>query len=217
MIWQEPVPTESEEQAMAQNTVAPWAELVPDTGRMTVDELLALPQDARWQYELVEGRLVRLPGSGFEASNIAADLAGALRAFVKPQRLGRVTGADGTYDLTQPGDEGATGLVPDVAFVRAERLPPRASPAYAKALPLAPDLVVEVASPTQYRPEMAAKARLYLAAGVRLVWIVWPKYQQVDVWRPGADQPLATLEIGAALDGLDVLPGFTYPLADLFE
>lgn len=109
-----------------------------------------------------------------------------------------------------------TGLVPDVAFVRAERVPPRTSPDYAKAWRLAPDLVAVVVSPTQFRPEMASKARRYLAASVRLVWIVWPRNQQVDVWRPGTDQPVATLNAGDVLDGLDVVPGFLYPLANLF-
>jgi Uma2 family endonuclease len=130
--------------------------------------------------------------------------------------LGGVTGADGTCDLTQPGDKGETGLVSDVAFVRADCLPRRGSPVYSQAPHLAPDLVAEVVSPTQFRPEMAAKARLYLAAGVRLVWLIWLRYQQVDVWQSGSDQPVVTLGMGDALDGLDVLPGFTYPLADLF-
>jgi Uma2 family endonuclease len=188
---------------------------------MTVDDLLALPDDSRWQYELVEGRLVRMPGSGGEASNIAGDLLGELRAFVKPRGLGRVTGADGTYNLTQPGDPADTGLVPDVAFVQASRVPPRTSPDYAKAWPLAPDLVVEVVSPSQFRTEMKDKAERYIKAGVRLVWVVWPKRQQVDVWRPdaaGVARIVTTLKAstGDTLDGLDVLPGFTYPLADLF-
>lgn len=64
---------------------------------------------------------------------------------------------------------------------------------------------------------MAAKAQRYLAVGVRLVWIVWPAAKQVDVWRPGnATQPLATLTSGDQSDGLDALPGFTYPVASLF-
>jgi Uma2 family endonuclease len=66
---------------------------------------------------------------------------------------------------------------------------------------------------------MADKARLYVRAGVRLVWLIWPKYQQVDVWRPddqGEARLVTTLATGEALDGLDVLPGFASPLADLF-
>ena len=203
---------------MAQETtLAPWAEPVPGRGPMTVEDLLALPDGDQWQYELVEGRLVRMPASGGEASKIAALLVAALINFVVPRRLGTVTGADGTYDLTQPGDEGETGLVPDVAFTRAERVPSRTSPEYAKAWHLAPDLVAEVVSPSQFRPEMAAKAQRYLAAGVRLVWIIWPKSRQVDVWRPtDMSKPVTMLGKQDALDGLDVLPSFTYPVADLF-
>ena len=200
---------------MAHETLAPWAELVPDKGPMTVDELLALPDDG-WMYELVEGRLVRMPASGFEASRIAVRLIIALGTFVQAHGLGAITGSDGTYDLTQPGDAADTGLVPDVAFVRAERIPPRTSPEYAKAPRLAPDLAVEVVSPHQYRPEMAAKTQRYLAAGVRLVWVIWPQRQQVDVWRPGSNGPVATLVVSDTLDGQDVLPGFTYPVAELF-
>ncbi len=77
--------------------------------------------------------------------------------------------------------------------------------------------MVEVASPNQHRPGIADKARRYLAAGVRLVWIVWPSRQEVDVWRPDEmGQPAATVGSGEALDGEDVLPGFTYPLGRLF-
>jgi len=64
---------------------------------------------------------------------------------------------------------------------------------------------------------MAAKARLYLQRGVRLVWGVWPADRQVDVWRPGSDEPVATLGADDQFDGADVLPGFTHPVADLFE
>ncbi len=203
---------------MAQHTtIAPWAEEVPGAPYpMTVDELLALPDDAEWQYEVVEGRLVRMPASGWEAARIATRLVIALGSFVEAHSLGAVTGADGTYNLTPAGAPTQTGLVPDVAFVRAERVPAPGSPDYAKAPHLAPDVVAEIVSPSQFHPEMNAKALRYLAAGVRLVWLVWPKYQQVEVWRPGSTAPVATLGIADALDGLDVVPGFAYPLARLF-
>jgi Uma2 family endonuclease len=95
--------------------------------------------------------------------------------------------------------------VPDVAFVRAERVPTRGSPDYHKAPHLEPGLVVEIVSPNQYHPEMNAKALRYLTAGARLIWLVWPKYQQVEMWRPGATAPVVTLGIADALDGLDVV------------
>ena len=122
-----------------------------------------------------------------------------------------MTGADGEFDLGH-----GTALAPDVAFVRAERVPPPTSPIYEKAWPLAPDLAVEVASPNQYRPAMARKAQRYLNAGTRLVWVVWPKRKEVDVWRPGDIKPSATLGVDDVLDGLDILPGFTYPVERLF-
>lgn len=202
---------------MRQETLAPWAEPVPDAPYpMTVGDLLEYPDDSRWQYELVEGRLVRMPASGYNASKIALRLAAMLLNYVDSHGKGGVTGPDGTYNLTRQGETKETGLVPDIAFVQADREPTRSSPDYDKAFYGAPDLAVEIVSPSQYRPEMAAKARRYLDAGARLVWIVWPKYQQVDVWRQGSSEPVATLNIGGTLDGLDVVPGFTFPLAQLF-
>ena len=195
--------------------LAPWAMPVPGAPRMGVDELADLPDDG-WQYELVDGKLVRMPLSGGEASKIALRLGGRLLVYVEEQHLGEVTGADGGYDLGPSGFPD-TELGPDVAFVRGERVPPHDSPAYRKAWPVAPDLAVEVASPNQYRPEMGAKARLYLAAGTRLVWVVWPRARQVDIWHPGDEGPSATLGIGDSLTGEDVVAGFSYSVADFFR
>lgn len=200
--------------AIPPQSPAPWAELVPHMPRLTVDDLACLVDDG-WQYELVDGRLVRMPLSGGEASNIAAIMLGALITYVRAQHLGRVTGADGGFDFSALGQPD-TELGPDVAFVRTERVPARTSPAYARAWPVAPDLVVEVVSPSQFRPEMAAKAQRYLAAGVRLIWVIWPRYQQVDIWLQGDAAPSATLAVADTLDGLDVVPGFRFPVAELF-
>ena len=194
-----------------------WAEKVPNAPYpMTVAELAALPDDGFF-YELVEGRLIRMPGSGSRATRIAIRLAHFLMLFAFPT-LGDVTGPDGEFDLTQSGDATETALIPDVAFVRAGRLPAIDSAA-ADAIPrIVPDLVAEVASPNQYRPEMAEKARLYLERGVRLVWVIWPGRQEVDIWLPAApDAPTRTLGVADSLDGLDVLPGFACPISDLLK
>jgi Uma2 family endonuclease len=196
---------------MQVDALAPWAEPVPHGGLMSVDDLLALPDDG-WHYELVEGRLVRMPPSGVPASRLAMRLGARLTTHVEDRNLGIVTGTDGGFTLSK-----GTTLATDVAFVRADRVLPPTSPDYDKPWPLAPDLVVEIASPNQSRPKMAAKARRYLRAGVRLVWVVWPKRREVDVWRPGDPQPSTTLRIADALEGLDVVPGFSYPLVELFK
>jgi Uma2 family endonuclease len=78
---------------------------------------------------------------------------------------------------------------------------------------LAPDLVAEVVSPGQARSRMDVKARLYIASGVRLVWVVWPEARTVDVWREAGTTSLSE---GDTLDGGDVLPGLAIPVRDLF-
>ncbi len=177
---------------------------------MTVDDLLTLPDRDGWRYELVEGVLVRVAGSGELATTIAATMLIALGAFVRPHRLGVVTGADGVY--TFPNAK--TGLLPDVGFYGAARralIRDRTKP-----IPFAPDLAVEVASPSQNARAMAAKARRYLRGGTRLVWVVWPDRQEIDVWRSRHTMPATTLGIGDMLSGEDVVPGFTLPVADVF-
>lgn len=189
---------------------APWAEVAPGYGPVTVDVLLTLPDDG-YVYEVVEGVLVRVAGSGNRATRLALRLGGRLGAYVDEHHLGVATGADGVYKF--PGAE--TGLIPDVGYYRAERL--SLIEDEDKPIPFAPDLAVEVASPSQDSSEMAAKARVYLRAGTRLVWVVWPQSGHVDVWHGGVlTGPVSALAISDTLDGGDVVPGFSYPLANLF-
>lgn len=198
----------------ARNSLAPWAEIVPGAAPMTVDDLESLPDDEGWVYELVEGVLVRMPMSGYEASHISTRLSGRLSVYVEDHRLGGMTGEQGGYRV-DPAHPRTTELAPDIAFVRADRLPPRNSPEYRKALLLSPDLAVEVASPNDHRPGLNEKARRYLQFGTRLVWVIWPRQQRVDVWHPGDTTPTA-LGVEDTLDGEDVVPGFRYPVASLF-
>ena len=195
---------------MTADSIAPWAE----PALLTAEQLIALPEDS-YRYELVQGRLVREPPTGWEHGSTTDNLYGALRGFVMAHGLGRVAPSETGFNLTELGQD-TTVLAPDLAFVAAGRVPRQGSDDYKKYPHLAPDLVVEVASPDQFRPEMAAKARLWLSAGVRLVWIVWPSARKVDVWLPGSDQPEGVGE-GGVLDGRDVVPGFTYAAADLFK
>lgn len=189
---------------------APWAEVVPGMGPMRVDDLLAI-QDDGYSYEVVEGILVRMAGSGEEATFIGNIINNALFNFVIPRRLGVVTPADGIYRF--PGAE--TGLLPDVGYYARERHPDhRFSP---QPIPFAPDLAVEVVSPDQTADDMATKARTYLQGGTLLVWVVWPRTQCIDVWHSeNRAEPVAILQRDDTLEGEDVVPGFTCAVADLF-
>lgn len=195
--------------ASSSGSPAPWAEIVPGVGPMTVDALLQWPDDDGYRYELVHGVLVRTAGSGDLATTIGATIVAVLKAYVRPRRLGRVTGADGVYKF--PGAE--TGLLPDAGFYAAARsvlVPDRTKP-----IPFAPDLAVEVASPSQKQEDMDAKAALYVSGGTRLVWVVWPEDERIDVWRL-ADRVPTTLHVGDMLDGEDVIPGLRHPVDDVF-
>jgi len=115
-----------------------------------------------------------------------------------------------------------TGLLPDVGFYGVA-LYPRVTDRD-KPIPFAPELAVEVASPSQNADHMAAKARRYLRGGTRLIWVVWPHAETIDVWRPADLRPRArdmrssrTLTTGDMLDGEDVVPGFSHPVSDIFD
>lgn len=201
---------------MARDVVAPWAEAAPQGADvMTAKELERLPEDD-WRYELVEGRLVRMTPPGGEHGGLAVGMAAPLHVHVRRNRLGQVLGAETGFLISQPGQPD-TVLAPDVAFVRAERLPRRDSAEWKGYWRLAPDLVVEIASPSQSRSEVSAKVRLWLGAGARLVWVVWPENQRIDVWRSAASGPEQSLGVDDTLTGGDVLPGFTHSIRDLFS
>jgi Uma2 family endonuclease len=178
------------------------------TTLLTPDDLMALPDDGS-RYELIEGELVELPMSSFESSDIAVGIASALRNFAHPRGLGRVAGADGAYIVAR--DPYAVRS-PDASFVRADRLPPPEE--RTRFLELAPDLAVEVVSPSDRADDVNDKVREYLDVGVKLIWVVHPRRRMVTVYTP--DRVAHLLYEDDTLDGGDVLPGFQVPVADIF-
>lgn len=198
--------------AVPPHPLAPWAEVVPDAPfPMTIGDFLDYPGEEGYCYELVEGVLVRMVGTRPRAGRVTRNLLYPLAAYVQAHDLGTVTPPDEVYDFEGTGQKD-TGLLPDIGFYNVSR-DPLVDPD--EPYPFAPDLAVEVASSTQYRPAMKAKAERYLAGGTALVWIVWPRRQQVDVWHPNEDEPI-TLRVGDTLSGESVIAGFSFPLANLF-
>jgi Uma2 family endonuclease len=120
--------------------------------------------------------------AGFKHGTIVARLTGALVQHVEAHDLGEVTGAETGFKLASNPD---TVRVSDVGFVRRERIP--AGELTEKFWPGAPDLAVEVVSPNDTLYEVDDKVEDYLAAGVRLVWIVNPKKRTVTVHQPNSE------------------------------
>ena len=153
--------------------------------------------------------VVREPPAGFGHGVHAARIGSVLQAWAERHEAGVVCAAETGFVLFRDPD---TVRAPDAAFVSEERLAQVADrePFFEGA----PDLAVEVVSPGDRAPEVAAKVRDYLGAGSRQVWIIRPRERTLTVHRPGA----APRHLGAdtTLEGGDVLPGFSLRVARIF-
>ena len=176
---------------------------------LTADDLLRLySQGVRG--ELIRGVLCKTMSVGQEHGEIVLNLGARLWIIVNAQKLGRLVASDSGVWLERDPD---TVREPDIAFFSAEKVPPGVRvTGYSETVP---DLVVEVHSPSDSMREVHDKARMWLSYGVRLVWVVHPDTRTIDVHHQ--EHRVSTLTETDALDGADVLPGFSCPVSDLFN
>jgi Uma2 family endonuclease len=176
------------------------------TRLLTADELFQLGPDA--PYELIEGELVEVNPPGGIHGEVAGKLSAYLGMFVLTNKLGKFFTHDAGFVLKQDPD---TVLGPDFAFIRQGRLT-KSPKAYIR---IAPDLAVEVVSPSNTRPEIDRKTQIYLDAGVELVWIVDPFRGELSVRQ--ANSTTVVLGPEDTVSGSDILPGFELRVGNLFE
>ena len=175
----------------------------------TAEHLALLPDDGH-RHQLVEGELVREPPPGFDHGSVVARIARALLVHVERTGTGFVVAGDSGFILHRGPD---TVLAPDVAFIARERMPRRVREQ--RPWPeVAPDLVVEVKSPSDSRRGLVAKAQRWLKSGTRMVWIVDPAAREVIVVRP--DHELEPRRDGDVLSGDPILPGLMIPVEQLW-
>ncbi len=175
---------------------------------LTADEYLRTPDDGL-RHALQAGLLIAEPQPFPRHAQIQARLTRVLAEFVDSRDLGVVL-TEGGFLLSRNPD---TVRAPDVSFVRADRFDAEeAARGYFRG---APDLAIEIVSPSNRPGETHAKVADYLAAGATLVWVIDPIHRLVAVYR----SLLAPRRIGAdgVLDGEDVLPGFSVPIADVLK
>lgn len=189
-----------------------WGEVIGGPADLMTDvELAGLPADP-FHYELLHGRLLRMPPPQEEHGDLGGKILVALGIFCKQHHIHGKVRTEVGYLLSAP-DAPATVFAPDVSYLAPDRPAGEKQGAYRRE---APDIAVEIVSPSQFRPEMTDKARIYLAAGVKLLWLVWPATQTIDIWQQGSSEPIARVGIGDNLDGRDILPGFSVPVAEIF-
>jgi Uma2 family endonuclease len=167
-----------------------------------------MPDDGN-RYELVRGELVCMAAIGGQHGIIASRLDHRLRHFVEAHQLGEVCAAETGFRLARNPD---TVRAPDVSFIARERLPAGGVPeGY---WPFAPDLAVEVISPSDRFDDVLTKVQEYLKAGARLVWVFHPRTRTVMIYR--ANREVQLLQGQDELSGEDVLPSFHCPVDELF-
>jgi Uma2 family endonuclease len=181
----------------------------PETKVWTDAEFMALPDDGN-RYELVKGELINMGNSGALHGYIAIILSAALFALVTSRKLGVLLDSSTAFTMKNGNKRS-----PDIAFFAKERLQGL------EELPTGfleggPDLVVEILSPGNTVAEIEDKIVEYFANGTRLLWVISPGQHYVLVYRSGYE-PQRLLTSGDFLEGEEVVPGFTFPVADLFH
>lgn len=176
---------------------------------LTADDLLRLSRKGV-RGELVKGVLHETMSVGGEHGEIAGALIAEIRAHIRPRRMGRVGGSDAGVRLERNPD---TVHEPDVVYISAEKLPLDVRvPGYYEVIP---DLVAEIASPSDRPGAIADRIAMWHRYGVAMVWAVYPATRTI------ATHPLAgtaqTLGADDVLDGGAAIPGFQCPVRDLLD
>lgn len=158
-----------------------------------------------YRMELVNGEIVVMSPSGYESEEVATEMARQLGNWTKPRQLGRVTGSSAGFVLPS-----SDMRAPDVSFVLAERL--RRSPrSFAE---LAPDLIVEVKSPSDSLTGLRSKIDSFLTEGTQVGILVNPEQRSLEVRRCNAEP--VTLQDGEILTLPDLLPGWELVISEIW-
>lgn len=176
----------------------------------TEAELQALPEDG-FIHEVVNGELVMSPKNTWFHGRICSRLLIAIGSFAITHRLGAVLDSSTGFWMFNRNCR-----APDISFVPMARLAALGfKPNETRFFPGAPDLAVEILSENNTRREIDERLRDFFASGTRLAWVIDPDKQRVEVCRSPIRRQL--MGSGGFLDGEDLLPGFRYPIADLFK
>lgn len=176
---------------------------------LSLEEFLRLEEgDDGARYELDEGELITMSPNNYTHGRVSVNISSVLHEYAKAKGIGKVCTELGFVLSRNP----VTLRGPDVSFIRSERL---AGIDLDQFFPGAPDLAVEVVSPSDTVRQMLRKVNQYLRSGTQVVWVVYPDRQEVDIY--GATGPVVTLDRDQMLEAPSLLPGFSVAVASLFD
>ncbi len=179
------------------------------TRPLTADELLMLP-DEGMRHELRRGELTTVVPHGYRHGRVVAVIAAKLERHVAAQGLGHVLAGDPGFKLSSDPD---TVRAPDVAFVAQARIDAVGVPD--GFWPGAPDVAIEVVSPSDSYSDLQEKALEWLAAGARLVLVVDPRRRTVTAYR--SPDRIVELSAGQVLDASNGVPDWSISLEELLS
>lgn len=184
------------------------AAVSPPPKLLTAEEYAALPDDGRLT-ELVKGVIVEMPSPTPSHGYVCLNFGGTFREYVRKHDLGRVVTNDSGI-VTERGPDTMRGA--DVAYYSYDRVPRGPLP---EGYWPAPELVVEVRSPSDRTSVVMAKVGEYLAAGVRVVLVAWPEQMTVMAY----SEEFFNRSFGADADLVlpELFPDFRVPVRALFE
>jgi Uma2 family endonuclease len=201
------------EQAIAENPGAilsavshVLSDVLETNGKTEFQEQTPKLIDPEKQIEIVDGKVEIKDMPGLRSSGTAARIIVKIGIYLETNRIGELYGADATFTI------GEDERMPDVSFVSNEKL--KDGEPVNKA-DFAPDLAIEVVSPSDIFSKVLRKIRKYLDAGVKEVWLVEPEFHTVSVYKPPMKSETLTLD--DALECEEILPGFRLPLQEIFR
>ena len=183
--------------------------MATETRFLTAEDLLQMP-DSGYRHELIRGELKKMAPAEYYHGRLSMDVGSSLRTHVRANNLGEVCAAETGYRTESDPD---TVRAPDVSFVSRERLEQIGeTDSY---WPAAPDLAVEVISPSDRYTEVEDKVSDWLNAGTKMVIVVNPRSRSVRMHRSPSD--IVDLTETDTIDGGNVVPGWTLPVAEIFR
>ena len=175
---------------------------------VTADDLLAMPRDGN-RYELIRGVLIKKMPTGDPHGIVVVLTAHHITQYALSSGHGQTRSGEAGYILDRDPD---TVRAPDVAWYSPDNLPPTGTQGFPD---IVPDLVIEVKSPSNSNPEMAAKAQMWLSYGAKMALVLDPQTETVIIHNP--DSAPITLAVDDVLDLSDLLPGFSCPVRSFFH